>query len=144
MRTIRALLVVIVGLALFGAACGSSGESKAEIQTKVKANWEKFFDPSTPTPQRAALLQNAATPKIKAIIAAQADNPQAKAIKAKVNTVTPKGDDKADVKYDLVSTQTGVPVLPGASGQAVKVDGKWKVSQQTFCTLIKLGAGPGC
>jgi hypothetical protein len=144
MRTLRAVLVVIVGLALFGAACGSSGESKADIQAKVKANWEKFFDPSVSTAQKAALLQNASTPKIKAIIAAQADNPQARAIKAKVTTVTPKGGDKADVKYDLVSTQTGVPVLPGASGQAVKQGGTWKVSQQTFCTLIKLGGGAGC
>ena len=144
MRTLRAFLVVVVGLAFVAAACGSGGESKADIQAKVKANWEKFFDPAAPTQQKAALLENASTPKIKAIVAAEANDPQAKSIKASVKTVTPKGGDKADVKYDLVSAQTGVPILQNSAGLSVKQDGTWKVSQQTFCGLLALGGGPKC
>jgi hypothetical protein len=52
----------------------------------------------------------------------------------------------ADVVYDLVGTP-----LKGAQGKAVLVDGKWKVAQETFCTLADLGAQtinkpspPGC
>ena len=143
MRTLRAFLVVVVGLALFAAACGSGGESKAEVQAKVKANWEKFFDPSVAASQKIALIQNAKDPKVKAAIDSGLNNPQVKSIKANVKSVTPNGD-KAAVKYDLVSVQTGVPVLPGADGIAVKDNGTWKVSQQTFCVLIKLGGGPAC
>jgi len=144
MRTLRAFLVLVLGFALLAAACGSSGESKAQIQAKVKANWEKFFDPAVPTSQKVALLENASTPKIKAVVDAEANNAQAKAIKASVKTVTPNPGDQADVKYDLGSVQTGVPVLPGADGVAVKQSGTWKVSQQTFCVLVKLGGGPSC
>ena len=42
----------------------------------------------------------------------------------------------ANVTYDLVGTP-----LKGATGNAVLVDGKWKVAQTTFCTLVDLGAG---
>ena len=143
MRTLRALVVVVLGLALLAAACGSGGESKAEIQAKVKANWEKFFNPSVATSQKVALIQNAKDPKVKAAIDAGINNPQVKTIRANVKTVTPKGDTAA-VKYDLVSVQTGVPVLPGADSIAIKENGTWKVSQQTFCVLIKLGGGPAC
>ena len=30
-------------------------------------------------------------------------------------------------------------LLPAASGQAVLVDGTWRVSKSTFCTLVTLG-----
>ena len=73
MRALRAFFVVVIGLALLAAACGSGGESKAETQAKVTANWEKFFDPATATSQKVALLQNAS--KLKAIVDAEANNP---------------------------------------------------------------------
>jgi hypothetical protein len=140
MRMVRMLLAAVVGVALLGAACGSSGESTATTKAKITTNWEAFFNPDTPTAKRLSLLENGDTAKIKAVAQAQESNPQAKATKAKVKSITINGD-KANVTYDLVSTQNGTPLLPNAQGNAVKVSGTWKVSQQTFCALIALGGG---
>jgi hypothetical protein len=41
----------------------------------------------------------------------------------------------AMVTYDLHS---GTTTLPGADGNAVFVDGQWKVAKATFCGLIGL------
>jgi len=140
MRMVRMLLVALVGVALLGAACGSSGESTATTKAKITTNWEAFFNPDTPTAKRLSLLENSDTAKIKAIALAQESNPQAKATKAKVKSITVNGDN-ASVTYDFVSTQNGSPILPNAQGKALKIKGTWKVSQQTFCALIALGGG---
>ncbi len=46
----------------------------------------------------------------------------------------------AKVSYDLINSQTGTPLLAGQTGYAVNVNGKWLVSQNTFCALICLRA----
>jgi hypothetical protein len=140
MRMVRMLLVASVGVALLGAACGGGGESTADKKAKITANWEAFFNPDTPTPKRLSLLENGDTAKLKAVAQAAEANPQAKATKAKVKTITITGDSAA-VTYDLLSTQNNTPLLPNAQGKAVKVKGTWKVSQQSFCALIALGGG---
>ncbi|MBV8297522.1 MAG: hypothetical protein JO085_11835 [Acidimicrobiia bacterium] len=68
----------------------------------------------------------------------QTTNPQAAGIKAKVDDVTLQGSTQAQVKYDIVNAKDGTPLLPNASGVALKVGDNWVVSEQTFCQLIKL------
>jgi hypothetical protein len=138
MRALRAFTVVVLGLGLVAAACGSGGssESPAQAKAKITANWQKFFDPSVPVAQKTDIIEN--YNGLKPILDAQTNNPQAKNIKAAVKDVTLQGDNKATVRYDIVNAQTNDPLLPNASGQAVKLNGTWKVSQQTFCQLIKL------
>ena len=39
--------------------------------------------------------------------------------------------------FDLYTS--GKKVLTGSDGNAVFVDGQWKVAKATFCTLVSLG-----
>ena len=65
---------------------------------------------------------------------------------ATVEGVTLSDDSNADVKWTLLLE--GNPVLPDQSGNAILVDGTWKVSATTFCTLLAIQGGgapvPGC
>ena len=137
MRALRAFTVVVLGLGLIAAACGSGGSSETPAQAKAKITtaWQNFFDPSIPTAQKKDIIQDYTG--LKSILDAQANNPQAKNIKAKVDDVTLQGK-AATVRYDLLSTADNSTLLPNASGQAVKEGDNWKVSEQTFCQLIKL------
>ena len=70
------------------------------------------------------------------MLAALAPPPEVKT--ATVTDVTFTDAENAAVTYDLLID--GKPVLPGATGTAVLVDGTWKVSKTTFCTLASLGS----
>lgn len=145
MRALRAFTVVVLATGFIAAACGggSSGsssttttQSPAQAKAEITAAWEKFFDPSVPVDQKKDVVQNydALLPTLQT----QTTNPQAAGIKASVKDVTLQGDSSAQVTYDIVNAKDGTPLLPNASGQAVKENGQWKVSEQTFCSLIKL------
>jgi ABC-type glycerol-3-phosphate transport system substrate-binding protein len=138
MRALRAFTIAVLGLGLIAAACGGGGSSESPAQAKVKitAAWEKFFDPAVPPEQKQDIVQdfNALLPTLKT----QTTNPQASAIKAKVSDITLNGDKAATVRYDIVNSKDGTPLLPNASGQAIKEGDNWKVSEQTFCQLVKL------
>jgi ABC-type glycerol-3-phosphate transport system substrate-binding protein len=138
MRALRAFTIAVLGLGLIAAACGGGGSSESPAQSKAKitAAWEKFFDPSIPPEQKKDIIQdyNALLPTLQT----QTKNPQAQSIKAKVADVTLNGDKAATVRYDIVNSQDGTPLLPNASGQALKINDKWVVSEQTFCQLVKL------
>ena|SRR5438270_9105910 len=137
MRALRAFTVVVLGLGLIAAACGSGGssESPAQAKAKITANWQRFFDPSVPVAQKTDIIEN--YNGLKPILDAQSNSPQAKSIKAAVKDVTLQGSGSAKVDYDILNAQTGDSLLH-SSGVAVKQSGTWKVSQQTFCALIKL------
>ena len=138
MRALRAFTVAVLGLGLVAAACGSSGssESPAQAKAKITTAWQNFFDPAVPLAQKKNIVENynALLP----ILQAQQNNPQAQGIKAKVDDVTLQGTKQAQVRYDIVNSKDGTPLLPNASGLAVKTGDNWQVSQQTFCQLIKL------
>ena len=139
MRTLRAFPLAVLSLALLAAACGSGGgESPAQAKASITTTWEKFFDPSIPVAQKPDLIQNG--PKLKPVLETQSTNPVAKLLKATVKSVVVKKD-KADVRYSLVNAKTGDVLLPDSGGQALKIDGKWKVSQSTFCGLVSAGGG---
>src|SRR3954453_23420954 len=120
MRALRAFTVVVLGLGLIAAACGSGGgssESPAQAKAKITANWEKFFDPAIPVEQKQNIVENynALLP----ILKAQSSNAQAQSIKAKVDDVT-RQNNQATVRYLTVNPNDRPPLLPNASGTAVK------------------------
>jgi Flp pilus assembly protein TadD len=146
-------LVAVIAMALVLAACGSSGQSTADAQKEVTANWTTFFNGANPdTAAKVKLLQDATA--LQAAVAAQETNPTAKAVSANVKSVEIlKGDTCkttgltspcAKVTYDIVAN--GSALLPNATGFAVRQNGKWLVSKTTFCTLVSLqGPKPqGC
>ena len=148
-RVIVALALALI-LAVTVAACSSSSSSStsapsasasaqtsAEAVAEITANWEKFFDASTPTAQRAALLQNGSV--FAAAITAFSKLPLASGIGAKVTAVTVTSGTSATVTYDIVSGST--TLLSGQKGTAVYQDGTWKVGDASLCGLFKLIPG---
>lgn len=167
-RTVKAAGVTGLALLVIAGCGGSSGGSTVADQTptqttstasapanapadpakakaEITANWETFFDPATPQDKAAALLQNADQLQQALQVAAQARKPDQK-LSATVKDVAFTSPTEATVTYDLLIN--GSPVLAGSTGKAVLVDGTWKVSQTTFCTLTALAASgqqvPGC
>jgi hypothetical protein len=140
MRALRAFTVVVLATGFIAAACGGGGGSASQTPAQAKAEittaWQKAFDPSVPVDQKKDIFQDYNT--LLPTLQTQTTNPQAAGIKAAVKDVTLQGDSSAQVTYDIVNAKDGTPLLPNASGQAVKEAGKWKVSEQTFCSLIKL------
>jgi hypothetical protein len=113
----------------------SSSSSGAVAQ--ITANWEKFFNASTPLSQRVALLQNG--PTFSSAIDSFSKLPLANGIGAKVTGVTVNSATSASVTYSIVSGST--TLLGGQSGMAVYQDGTWKVGDASLCNLFKLIPG---
>ncbi len=117
------------------APASSSGNSAAAAQ--ITANWEKFFNASTPLSQRVALLQNG--PTFSSAIDSFSKLPLADGIGAKVTGVTVNSATSATVTYSIVSGST--TLLGGQSGTAVYQAGTWKVGDASLCNLFKLVPG---
>jgi hypothetical protein len=116
-------------------APAASGSSAAAAQ--ITANWEKFFNASTPLSQRVALLQNGSS--FSSAINAFSKLPLAGGIGAKVTGVTVTSATSATVTYSIVSGST--TLLGGQTGTAVYEDGTWKVGDASLCNLFKLVPG---
>jgi hypothetical protein len=113
-----------------------TGSTSAAV-AQIKANWEKFFNASTPVAEKVKLLQNGTA--LESAINAFASFPLASGIGAKVTAVVVNSATKATVSYDLVSgSQT---VLGNQTGVAVKQGGVWKVGDASLCALFKLVPG---
>jgi len=119
-------------------ATDSSAASGSAAVAQITANWEKFFDASTPTADKVKLLQNGTVfePAIKAF----ASFPLASGITAKVTSVTIDSSTKAAVTYDLTSSSGGA-LLSNQKGVAVYQDGTWKVGDASLCGLFRLIPG---
>ena len=117
------------------ASSASSGNSAAVAQ--ITANWEKFFNASTPLSQRVALLQNGSS--FSSAIDSFSKLPLANGIGAKVTGVTVTSATMATVTYSIVSGST--TLLGGQTGTAVYQDGMWKVGDASLCNLFKLIPG---
>jgi hypothetical protein len=119
------------------ASASASAQTSADAVAEITANWEKFFSASTPTAQRAALLQNGTV--FAAAITAFSKLPLANGIGAKVTAVTVTSGTSATVTYDIVSGST--TLLGAQKGTAVYQDGTWKVGDASLCGLFKLIPG---
>ena len=102
---------------------------------EITANWEKFFNASTPTSERVALLQNGST--FAAAITGLSH--LVTGLGAKVTAVTVNSATTATVTYNL--TAGGSSLLSGQTGKAVYENGVWKVGDASLCSLIKLVPG---
>jgi hypothetical protein len=160
MRFHRIYLVPALGLMLVAATACSSGSSSSSSApatsapatsapattasaaatgsavSQITANWEKFFNSSTPNSERVQLLENGS--EFTAALAAFSASPLASAVTSKVDSVTVTSATKANVKYDL--SAAGTTVATGATGSSVLQDGTWKVGDDVFCGLLKEGA----
>ncbi len=114
------------------ASASNGGGSSATVAT-IKSNWETFFNASTPTSKRVALLQNGQ--KFKGEIQAMSGG-LASAASAKVDSVTVTSPTQATVKYDILIS--GTPALSGQTGVAVLNNGTWQVGDASFCSLLGL------
>jgi hypothetical protein len=160
MRFHRIYLLPALGLVLAVAtACSSSGSSSSSAPatsapatsapatsaspaasgsavSQITANWEKFFNSSTPNSERVQLLENGS--EFTTALAAFSASPLASAVTSKVDSVTVTSSSQANVKYDL--SAAGTTVASGATGTSVLQDGTWKVGDDVFCGLLKEGA----
>jgi hypothetical protein len=124
-------------------SASASAAAPADATTKAVTDvFTEFFAGSTPADKKASLLENGA--QFADAIKAQANNPMAKSTSASVSQVKVTDPQHANVTYTI--EMGGNPVLPNQAGSAVQQDGAWKVSDATFCTLLKLqgGAPPAC
>ena len=117
------------------APASSSSSGNAAAAAQITANWEKFFNASTPTSERAALLQNGSA------FAPAIGQPAhlVSGLGAKVTGVTVNSATTATVTYNL--TAGGIDIAVRPDRPAVYEDGVWKVADASLCSLIKLVPG---
>lgn len=118
-------------------AASSSSAGSSSAVAAITATWEKFFNSSTSTAERVALLQNGST--FSQAIKEFASLPLASGIGAKVTNVTVNSATSATVTYNI--TSSGTSLLSGQKGAAVYQDGTWKVGDASLCALFKLIPG---
>jgi len=116
----------------------ASSLNTATAAAEITANWEKFFNSSTPVAEKVTLLQHGSVlePAIKAFDSL----PLASGIGAKVTNVTMNSATSATVTYDLTGPG-GSSLLPNQKGTAVYENGTWKVGTASLCGLLKLIPG---
>jgi hypothetical protein len=123
---------------------GSGPTDVAAAGNLVAENFQKFFDPMTPTATKLSLLQNGQV--FARVLQGFAGNPLASKAAATVLTVDFTSSTTASVTFNLC--ESGAPALPAAAGKSVLQGGVWKVADSTLCNLVKLNSGgaavPGC
>jgi hypothetical protein len=115
----------------------------ATTRATIAANWEHFFSHTSSVDEREALLENGAS--LRQALEQRSTDPLMQQASARVKDVALVAGDRATVTYDVLLGDT--VALPDAQGTAVLQDGVWKVSADSFCALIGLGATtpiPGC
>lgn len=156
----RPCWLAITVLATSVAACSSSGTSGSPPSTSVATTgasspvpaaesaaithaYRAFFSGHTTPAAAAKVLQHGSS--FLPDLTAQAKSQQAGSLTAKITSVTRDpahpSPDVAKVTFTLVSN--GSTLLPGASGYAVRTNGRWQVAARTYCALVSLeGAAP--
>ena len=117
------------------AAEATAPADEAAAKAEITTTWETFFSSKTGTADAIALLENGDQlgPALKK--AQQEDKATGGNRSAKVKKITFTSATNANVNYILHAGGTTL----NSAGVAVLQDGKWKVSQITFCTLVILG-----
>ena len=119
-----------------------SGSQAASAKAQIENNWKTFFADSTTLSQRETLLQNGS--QFNSVINEEFKALGSQKSQAVISSVSLTSATTAIVAYSI--QLNGQTVLPNQTGQAVLSGGKWKVSQATFCQLLKMGgaAPPAC
>ncbi|MGD0244248.1 MAG: hypothetical protein ABSB59_28545 [Streptosporangiaceae bacterium] len=103
----------------------------------ITANWKTVFNGKAPLARRLALVQDG--PQLAAFINAQAKTSFGQAAMgstATVSSVLISSPAQATVHWDLLLL--GTPLLKNQVGNAVYLDGTWKVAIASFCGLAYL------
>ena len=111
--------------------------SGAAAVAAITANWKTVFNGKAPLDKRLALVQNGS--QLAAFVQAQAKTSFGQAAmgsSAKVTSVLVSSPSQATVHRDLLLL--GTPLLKNQVGNAVYLDGVWKVSIASFCGLAYL------
>jgi hypothetical protein len=142
------------------AACGGGGSPAAKPSTPkpsatapaepasgaaavaaITANWKTVFNGKAPIPRRLALVQDGS--QLTAFIEAQAKTSFGQAAMGSTATVSSviisspaQAPRQATVHWDLLLL--GTPLLKNQVGNAVYLNGIWKVSIASFCGLAYL------
>jgi hypothetical protein len=120
------------------ASSGTTGPADpAAAKAEITQVWEKFFHTGTDRTDAVSLLEDGEQLGVALDKAEQEDKQTGLVRRAIVKRIDFLSPTSASVTWTLLNKKT--PVLNNASGQAVLVDGKWKVSKLTFCTLVELG-----
>jgi len=131
-------LITIAALGIGLASCGSSTSSPrsttANPTVQIKAAWKGFFDGTSPASTKVADLENG--PEFKSIIDAAAKSSLARSSTVSISKVSITSSSTAEVTYTV--SLGGVPALKDQKGEAIKIDGKWKVGDASFCGLLSL------
>lgn len=158
--TLRALALALVAVAMAACGGGSSGGSAppasqapssetsttpaatatapadpAAAKAEITTAWETFLSSKTSSADAVALLENGDQLGQALKKAQQEDKATGGNRSATVKKITFTSPTAATVNYIL---HAAGQVLNSA-GTAVLQDGKWKVSEVTFCTLVVLG-----
>jgi hypothetical protein len=119
---------------------------EATAKAEIKANWTKFYAYKTKPAVAAGLLEDGTAMGGALAFARQEQKQTHIKQNVQVKVITFTDATHANVTYALLNGKTAL--LPAASGVSVFVDGAWKVSKTSFCTLVDLGANgksvPGC
>ena len=111
--------------------------SGAAAVAAITANWKTVFNGKAPLARRLALVQNGS--QLAAFVQAQAKTSFGQAAmgsSAAVSSVIITSPSQATVHWDLLLL--GTPLLKNQVGNAVYLDGVWKVSVASFCGLAYL------
>ena len=103
----------------------------------ITTNWKTVFNGKAPIPRRLALVQDG--PQLAAFIEAQAKTSFGQAAMgstAAVTSVLIASPTQATVHWNLLLL--GTPLLKNQVGNAVYLDGTWKVAIASFCGLAYL------
>ena len=146
-----ALLVVIVAIVLVvllmpsnssktapNSSTSLSSAQKTAATSAAVANFEKFFSASTPMSERQALLQNGS--QFASVMNQEFAQLAQESPSVAVNSSTLS--DSSTVKVNYTINLNGQPVLKDQSGEVLKVNGTWVVSDSTLCQLLSLAGNP--
>jgi hypothetical protein len=103
----------------------------------ITANWKTVFNGKAPLPSRLALVQDGA--QVAAFVEAQAKTSfgaAAAGSTATVSSVIITSSSQATVHYEVLLL--GTPLLKNQVGNAIYLDGVWKVAIASFCGLAYL------
>lgn len=143
-------LVLVGALAAFAVGCGDDGsdEGSDEETATTEEETTTTVDPAAEEEavttlmtdffaavgasefdEATSLLENGESHQARLL---HCDN-VSKGVSAEVTSVEFADESTADVLYTLLIND--VPVLEGSGGQAVKIDGEWKVAESTYLSL---------
>ncbi|MFC6064154.1 hypothetical protein [Streptomyces ochraceiscleroticus] len=113
----------------------SAPADPAKAEKQVRAAWARFFASGASVKERADVAEDG--DQYQLMIEALRTDPEARLLRARVDSVTFTSDLHARVRYTLFAN--GHRIGPEAPGASVRQDGTWKVSTETVCSLTRYG-----